>query len=660
MNILQPSRLTFWRFIFILFSAVLFLSVYQLLGRAQMLGVDFSASLSWRVLIAGLSLIGLLSLLFFAFTWSPARERLLRLVELPERAPRGMRWIGVLLFSLALIGFTGAFMIPFIGNFFGGIGWMRVLIFITFSLVGVWGIKLFRTETSWFSALITIILCQTSLHLLLLYWPRVTSYPFALGWSETSRFYYPSLFLSEKVYGQPYPWPILHPTLHLLLMPPYFVDAPLWFHRFWQVLLRYVLVAAIVPAFMKRLSIPGRAFRWLVGLWIFLFLFAGPIYFHLTIPVILVLLGFSDRNDRQTWLVVLLASLWCGWSRVNWYPMPGMIAAVLYLMEVPLAGKRLWQYLLKPALWFAGGTLTAFLSQRLYIALSGVTDDRLFYTSFISDLLWYRLWPNPSFALGILPGVIWASLPVALVIYLSLRAHRSDWHPIRLILIFAAIFVLMAGGIIVSLKIGGGANLHNMDAYFVLLLIFATYLAFARYRRENGELAQPANLHWLLIVFLLINTVWAYAQFGIGFGKYDAARTQSVLASLQDYVDRINAEDGETLLISQRHLISMQMLKNVELVHEYEREDLMEMAMANNEFYLAEFRKDMQAQRFALIVVDPLNYNILSRNKGFSEENNAWVKRVMRDILCNYREEVVFAEDNIALYVPQEEPRQCP
>jgi hypothetical protein len=132
------------------------------------------------------------------------------------------------------------------------------------------------------------------------------------------------------------------------------------------------------------------------------------------------------------------------------------------------------------------------------------------------------------------------------------------------------------------------------------------------------------------------------------------------LASLQGAVDDVNAQDGEILFITQRHLVSMDMLHDVTLVPEYEREDLMEMAMANNPQYLGMFERDMQNQRFALIVVDPLNFNIMTRNRSFGEENNVWVTRVMRYILCYYREEKVFPEDDIALYVPREEGRQCP
>jgi hypothetical protein len=86
----------------------------------------------------------------------------------------------------------------------------------------------------------------------------------------------------------------------------------------------------------------------------------------------------------------------------------------------------------------------------------------------------------------------------------------------------------------------------------------------------------------------------------------------------------------------------------------------MEMAMGDNLRYLSHFRKDMEDQRFALIVVDPLNYKVFSKDRSFAEENNVWVKRVMKHILCNYREEAIFPEDEIALYVPQTGTRQCP
>ncbi|HSJ87147.1 MAG TPA: hypothetical protein VK909_08045, partial [Anaerolineales bacterium] len=411
----------------------------------------------------------------------------------------------------------------------------------------------------------------------------------------------------------------------------------------------------------KRLTIEDRHLRWLVALWMFLFLFTGPIYFHLAVPVILVLWGFSAQNRSRTWAAVLLASLWAGWSRVNWYPVPAMIAAVLYFLEVPVAGKKIWQYLLKPFLWFIVGTVTAFLFQRVYIALSGIPDSGSFYTSLSSDLLWYRLWPNASYFLGLIPAALLISIPIWIVIYLVLRADRKEsWQPIRLILIFVTLFVLFLGGLLVSLKIGGGVDLHNFDAYLVLLLIVFSYIVFARYRLENGQLSRSVTLPWFLVLALLLVPAWSYLRFNLSFQAYDQTRTQSVLQSLQNHVNDADAKNGEILFITQRHLISMHMLNGVTLIPEYEREDLMEMAMGNNAAYLDRFKEDMRNQRFALIVVDPLNFNLMTRNRSFADENNVWVRRVAKQILCNYRQEAVFSADEIALYVPQEGERTCP
>ncbi|MCI0555203.1 MAG: hypothetical protein L0287_30015 [Anaerolineae bacterium] len=659
MLITQPSRLTFWRLVFALTALLPFLSVWQLLNLAPGFGIDIPSSRSWMQLLIVLGLMGIPPLLLLTLTWSRYQERILSLVEFPERLPEGTRWIRVLFLIGSVVGFTFAIKLPFI-IFLAGVGWFRFLVFWYFNLLGIFALKSIRRDVPWLMALISIALCQAVFHLLLFYWTRVTDYPFAMGWSETSRFYHPSLFLSESVYGQKYAWPVLHPTLHLLLTPPYLFDAPLWVHRFWQVAIRYILLAAVVPALMMRLSIQGAVTRWLVGIWMFLFLFMGPVYFHLTIPVILVLLGFSHQNDRRTWVAVILASIWCGWSRVNWYPMSGMIAAVLYLLEVPFSGKNIWRYLLTPALWFVIGTLIAFASQRVYITMSGVPDSGLFYTSFTSNLLWYRLLPNASYFLGILPAAILASLPIWLAMYVVIRSRKEHWHPIRLTFIFAALLLLFLGGLAVSLKIGGGANLHNMDAYMSMLLIVFAYLIFARYRAENGELAQPVPLPWMLAVALIIMPAWSYLQFGIDFKSVDRVRTQKIMTWLQEHVDEVNAQGGEVLFITQRQLISMHMLNNVTLVPEYEREDLMEMAMADNLPYLARFRDDIGNQRFALIVVDPLNDAIMRRDRVFPEENNVWVRRVVRTILCNYREEAVYPLHEIALYVPQEGERSCP
>jgi len=634
------------------------MAVWNLIDLAQRLNVDILSRPAWFGALICLGLFASAMLLGFAAGFSNLQERLWKFLELP--ATRLPRWIGIGVCFVALIGFSLITSLSGFKRVLHGEDWVHVFIFWLFSVLGMWGIKILRKDTFWLAALLGVILSQSTLHLLLAFWSQVTSYPFARGWSETSRFYFPSLFLSEHVYGQKFPLPILHPTLHLLLTPPYFFDAPLWAHRFWQVAIRYLLVAAVAPVMLRRVSVQGKEVRWLVALWIFLFLFMGQIYFHLTVPIMIMLIGFSLHNDRRNWFVILLASAWCGWSRVNWYPMPAMIASVLYLLEMPVKGKSLQQYLWRPFLWGIVGTLTAFAFQRIYIAISGVSDSQYFYTSVASALLWYRLWPNATYPTGILPGAILASSAVWLGIYLVIRARRDSFHPSRLILLVLALVVLFIGGLLVSLKIGGGADLHNMDAYFIILLIIFMYLVFSKYATEDGAPVQPVQIHWLVVAAVITIPVWSHIRSDIGFGKYDEQRTQSVLASLQEQVDEVNAQGGEILFITQRQLISMGMLQGVTLIPEYEREDLMEMAMADNTQYLRRFRSDIESQRFALIVVDPLRFFKMTSRRSFAEENNAWVTQVAKFILCNYREDAIFPADDIALYVPQVGMRQCP
>ena len=652
----QPSRLTFWRSVLLLTTALLFLAIWQLLRLADELKVVVTTSKSWMGLLILLGLGGFVTLLALAGTCFRTRDQILSLFEIPARVGR----FGFFLLLLALIGYTLIFTIPFSRDLLGNLGWVRALIFWVFALAGMCGLRALKEGVPWLTSLSLVVLFQASLHLLGTQFSGVTSYPFAMGWSETSRYYYPSLFLSQSIYGMSLPWPILHPSLHLLLTPPYFFNAPLWFHRFWQVFLRFALLGLTAFILIWRLSIKGPAYRRLLWVWMVLYLFQGPVYFHLAIPLILMLWGFSAQDDRRTWIVLIIASIWSGISRINWYPMPGILASVLYLLEVPYQGKKLRRYLLKPVLWIVTGFGIAFATQRAYIVFSGIPDPEFFYTSLTSNLLWYRLFPNASYSLGVLPAALIASLPMWVAMLAILRQRRAVLHPLRLGLILAALLVLFAGGLVVSMKIGGGVDIHNLDAYLSTLLIVVAYLVFARYTPETGSLVNPVNLHWSVLAVLVAVPAWFALQGSVSFKTYDPVRTEAVLAELQAQVDAVDAQGGQILFITQRHLVSMHMLNGVEMVPEYEREELMEMAMGNNQDYLQIFRTDMEGQRFAAIVVDPLSYRLLGKNYAFGEENNAWVRRAMKPILCNYQEAAVFPEHQVAIYVPQVGERHCP
>jgi len=217
-------------------------------------------------------------------------------------------------------------------------------------------------------------------------------------------------------------------------------------------------------------------------------------------------------------------------------------------------------------------------------------------------------------------------------------------------------------GLLVSLKIGGGADLHNMDIFLVTLLVIFGYLWSGTHTPDvktvsvslrKNPLASPA---WL--VLLVIVPAWFGQQASAGIWEYDPVQSQATLTAIQQ---RVEAVHGETLFISQRQLVSMHLLKGVTLVPQYEREDLMELAMSRNTDALnAGLYADLQAHRFALIVVDPLSFKYLGSKYAMGEENNAWTRYIIKPVLCNYKQAAVFPDDRIALYVPQVGEQKCP
>lgn len=672
----QPSRLTFWRILLGIIPPVTLMSLIQLWALAAKLKIAALTSKSWLTGLAALTLLGLLSLVVFALTWTKQRESVLDVLEASAKAGSKWHWLR---WPALLVALTGATFVVFhsdYANLLRGQDWVRWLIFILLAVLGMNALKGIWTALSWPAALLVTVLLQTAVYCMALYLPQISDYPFAMGWSETSRFYWPSLFLSESIYGQRVPWPILHPSLHMVLIPPYLFNAPLWFHRFWQVAIRFVLLALIAPALLSRLKtkspqgIENRPLRWFVGLWIVIYVFTLPLYLHLAVPVFLMLWGFSTSaaHSRRTWIVIIAASIWAGLSRLNWYPMPGMLAVVLFLLERPLTvDRRRWftvnslRSTVRILVWFTASTLIAFVTQRVYIALSGIQNAGDFYTSLFSTLMWNRLWPNASYWLGLIPAAIIFSAPLWLVLTISLWQRRADWHPLRIGLIGLGLLGLFVGGILVSLKIGGGADLHNTDAYAILLLIVGLHILFGRYTTENDQEPAPIRFHWAVLALLVLVPTWFILSPKVSLAQpYDPKQAQATLTALQQRVDSVNAQGGEILFITQRHLIAMKMLHNVKLIPEYEREELMEMAMAKNEAYLNTFRGQLENHRFAAIVVDPLTINFMGEGDAMGAENDAWTRYVGKRILCTYKQAEIFPADRIVIYVPQDGANQCP
>lgn len=515
--------------------------------------------------------------------------------------------------------------------------------------------------------------------------PAVSTYPFSLDWSEASRYYYASLFFGERLYGVRTTPSALHPSRYLLQAIPFLLSGlPLWLHRLWQVFLWVGMTFGTGLLLARRIfSPPWRAsvlpglplslWRMLFIGWVFLFLLQGPVYYHLQVCVLVVLWSYDRRHPVRSILGVLLASAWAGISRLNWYPMPAMLASVLYFLENPVgleeksantyfstsvyphsfSSQTIRRYLLKPFWWMVLGIVTAFLAQMIYVRWAGI-DMGWLSSSFTSDLLWYRLWPNATFPLGVLPMILLISAPLLGLVAWNLRSI----HWVRALGIGGILAIFLIGGLIVSTKIGGGSNLHNLDAFLVLLLVVGAYGWSGRLRREDefeplrNALATHFHPSWLLLPILAIPLFYAIGQ-GSPLTLPKRERTEKALAALRELTAQIAVQGGEVLLISQRHLLTFGYLPEVALVEPYENVFLMEMAMAGNSAYLQPFYEDLRQKRFALIVSDPQPSRFKGKAFPFGEENDVWLQRVTQPLMASYRRIESFKEIGMEIYVPK-------
>jgi hypothetical protein len=495
----------------------------------------------------------------------------------------------------------------------------------------------------------------------------VNTYPLSLGWSEGSRYYYASLFFSRGVYGESVPLSSLHPSRYLLQSIPFLIPSlGLPAHRFWQYLLWIGLTAGTAIALSRRATIPAeRAFRWLLAGWYFLYILRVGIYYHLEVMVILPLLFVSARHPWRSLIAVIAASLWAGISRVNWFPMPALIAVAIYLLEVPLSAvapltfKQLLKYFTQPLIWLIAGMASALIAQAAYIPLSGNAGNAdVFASSFSSALLWDRLWPNSTYGMGVVPGILIVTGPLLAILIIAAVRQWKDIHGLRWLGWFGMILVVFAGSLVVSTKIGGGGDLHNMDAYATLLGIVAVFFVGGRVQKESGGTAEPVR-PWAVLTYALVMPFLFLIPMLSPYPKYKEAVIQAGYHQLVETVNDLGKK-GPVLFINERQMVTFGDV-SVPLVPEYEVVTLMEMAMSGNQPYLDRFYNDLAGHRFAAIVATKQNRGI--REEGaLAEENNIWNSRISPYILCYYEPVLrVDAENtNVEVYVPQTGAATCP
>lgn len=529
----------------------------------------------------------------------------------------------------------------------------------------------------------------------------VTDYPFSLGWSEGNRIWDYSIMFGRERYNI-----ADNQDIFVLLdsgrmfvggIPFLIPGATIELVRLW------IGLTWVVPYFLVGLAAYIAADKnirlWmLMTLWVFLFLRQGPIHTPLVLAAALTV--FLWR--KPLWLAIPLmiyAGNFAQASRYTWLFAPGIWIGMLELAGASLRDGKVdrahWVraialgiagvfggYLLPklmPLLNRPVETATNITEVTEQVATAGVSSE--FIAQQVSDqpLLWYRLLPNPTYGMGILLGLLIAVLPViALLVWLSAskKWQTNIWQKLAILGPLTAFLVV---GLIISTKIGGGGDLHNMDM-FLIGVAFTVLIAWVNGGREALlEQELPLWVRILLVAALIIPAVTPWRQLRANdYGDEltslmiltdtkdkrafdmlpDSATVSSTLAEIQYEVDEAKTH-GDILFIDQRQLLTFNAIKGVTLIPQYEKKVLMNEALSANMEYFSGFYTDISNQRFSLIVTEPLRTPLKDSSYEFGEENNAWVNWVSIPVLCYYQEIQTFKDVNVMLLVPKLVPDDC-
>jgi hypothetical protein len=281
-------------------------------------------------------------------------------------------------------------------------------------------------------------------------------------------------------------------------------------------------------------------------------------------------------------------------------------------------------------------------------------------------------------------GLALAALPlIAILIYLirTGRWHLNLWQKLAVALPLLAFFAV---GLIVSVKIGGGGDLHNLDM-FIIGLMFAAAIAWrnSAFKWIDEIHTAPAWVQFGLVALIVIpgykplihmtpisikediRTVATLADIvedplpnPLPDTLPSEPDTEKALKDIQRVVEK-KAQAGDVLFMDQRQLLTFGYIQDVPLVPEYDKKVLINEAMSANAQYFAEFYQDLADQRFSLIITSPVNRRLDKTEGHFGEENNAWVKWVTIPLLCYYEPLDRLKRVDIDLLVPRQDISTC-
>lgn len=514
---------------------------------------------------------------------------------------------------------------------------------------------------------------------------RVTSYPLALHWSEGNRLWDYSLLYGRQRYDYPAGEPIFawidRGRQTLWGLPFLWSDLTIAGARAWSALMT-TLPYALLGWFAFRPLKTARLQWFLAGLWALIFLNQGPIYAPLILSAILV--AFARR--QTLWIaipLVALAGTYAAASRFTWTFAPAMWAIMLSLSDAALLHRKLrWQdagrafVLGLSGLWSTGlPIITGILSSLFAPAPStgavdatpgaqGVSSVQALQATVTSQpFAWERMLPNDVFPPGIVLGLVVAIGPLVLLMLHLVRTKQWKITPLQRLVTLGALAAFLVVGLIASAKVGGGADLHNLDMLLVSLVLLAGVAWEAGLHQRLGEwAASNPTLQMALVGMLLIPALFPLYS-GAPLDLPDDER----LAYIMERIDANVAcavQHGPILFLDQRQLLTFRYQDRIPLQPEYEKKYVMDQALSANRAFFQEFVADLAAHKYALIVGELEDTVFRGRNPEYGDslavENNAWKRWVSIPLLRYYESVHDFQDAGVETFMPIGRSFECP
>jgi hypothetical protein len=538
----------------------------------------------------------------------------------------------------------------------------RITLFIIVSLLSADFYTFVFNNLSWWSLYASSSLIFAGALIIVYQATLISPYPFTIGWSEGKWMLDGSLIFSNKVYGFHAPIPFQEPTQALFRAFPFlFSNTPsLLFQRAWGFLLMVGVPIFTAFILVSKFIIVTPLKKLFLGILYFCLLFLGPIKFYLLFIYLVFLILYKSNNILRGALAVVVASLLIPPLQVNWFLLPGSLFFLFYIMETPYSGS-IFRYFWKPFLLLLVSLLIVGTDTMLYLFFSGNPLNGLNMIS-SSPLLWQRLLFFPSEPLGVLIPILIMSIPSTWLIVSWGKQNRFSIHWKRQIVLFMILLIFFLGGLLVSAKIGGGNNLHNLDIYILLLSVVTFYVAINSIKGDR--FIQPVNtriLNFMIMANAIFFSLWlVYMTPGsIIFPRQQTAVT--AVQSLQNKIGQIqDINPKPALFIYQTQLLTSGLIQGVKPVPNHDNVFLMEMAISNNQSGLQAFYIQLEQHTWSVIVMPPLYTKIKDSSTVFAEENNAWVERIIFPMLCSYQSVYVDQNFDYELLIPREANHQCP